>query len=451
MQTFLLEWRLALHSRLASGAVLLLLVLSALAVWSGMAAVADQRAALARIDLAQRDDVAAVAEKYQAGGDAGYAAYSTPHLTVNAPSALAFAAFGQRDVQPFSLRVRLLGLQSQLYESESVNPELAAAGRYDYAFVLVYLAPLFVIALMHDLVTGERESGRLRLLASLPSSSGTLWRRRIALRYGLVLAVLLLPFLVGALLSGASWSGIALFVAASALYVGFWFGLSAYVAGRVRTSAAAAAILLAAFVVLTLVLPAAANAAIDRALPVSKGVQISLAQRQEVHQGWDLPKPETFDKFFRTHPEWRDTSPVTGRFHWKWYYAMHQAGDDAVAPRVAQYRGDMLAREEWAERLGYVLAPVNVQALLHRAADTDLRAQLAYQERVEAFHTRLRQYFYPFIFNDRSFGPAEFAALPRYAGEAREGSIGKDGPLALLVLAALAVFLGLRGVGRAAV
>ncbi|HRL35133.1 MAG TPA: hypothetical protein PLK27_10285, partial [Neisseria sp.] len=27
--------------------------------------------------------------------------------------ALAFAAFGQRDVQPFSLRVRLLGLQSQ--------------------------------------------------------------------------------------------------------------------------------------------------------------------------------------------------------------------------------------------------------------------------------------------------------------------------------------------------
>ena len=94
---------------------------------------------------------------------------------------------------------------------------------------------------------------------------------------------------------------------------------------------------------------------------------------------------------------------------------------------------------------------VNVQALLHRAADTDLRSQLAYQERVEAFHTRLRQYFYPFIFNDRPFGPQEFAALPAYAGDAHEGQVGKDGPLALLVLAALAVLAGLRGVGPAAV
>ena len=39
--------------------------------------------------------------------------------------ALAFAAFGQRDLQPIALRVRLLGLHSQLYESETLNAEQA--------------------------------------------------------------------------------------------------------------------------------------------------------------------------------------------------------------------------------------------------------------------------------------------------------------------------------------
>src|SRR5450830_698303 len=203
MNTLKLELRLALHSRLAAGALVLLLALSLLSVWSGLSATASQRAALERIAAVQRDDVAAVAKNYQKGGEAGLAGYYTPHLTDNPPLPLAFAAFGQRDVQPYSLRVRLLGLQAQLYESESVNPELAAAGRFDFAFVLVYLAPLFVIALMHDLVTGEREAGRLRLLASLPAVAANTWRRRVGLRFGLLWLAALLPVACGALVAGA--------------------------------------------------------------------------------------------------------------------------------------------------------------------------------------------------------------------------------------------------------
>lgn len=443
-----------LHSRLAAGAVALLLLLTSLATWSGLQAVAAQREALHRVVTAQEADVAAVAKKYtaggDAGGDAGYAAYSTPHLTMDPPSDLAFAALGKRDIQPYSLRVRLLGLHSQLYESESVNPDMAAAGRYDFAFVLVYLAPLFVIALMHDLVTSERESGRLRLLQSLPERGGVVWRRRIMLRFVLLLASLLVPFGAGALVSGASASGIAVFAAATALYLAFWFGLATVVAARARTSAAAAAILLAAFVVLTLVTPTVVNAVIVRVVPVSKGVELSLAQRQAVHEGWDIPKPVTFAKFFRNHPEWKDTPPVTGRFHWKWYYAMHQVGDEAVADKVRQYRGDMLLRETWTNRAGLLLASVNVQALLHSLARSDLQAQLDYQDQVSRFHTRLRTFFYPYIFEERQFGPAEFAALPQYTSSSSRGE-NIEAMLALAVLAAGMALAGVRAARRPAI
>ncbi len=389
-------------------------------------------------------DVTQIAAKYKDGDDAGQAAYSTPHLTTNPPAPLAFAAIGQRDLQPYSLRVRLLGLHSQLYESEPVNPELVMPGRFDFAFVLVYLAPLFVIALMHDIVAGEREAGRLRLLVSLPVSARGMWLRRIGLRFLLVWTALLLPLAAGIAIAGAGAGPIAL---VAALYLLFWFGIGGWVAARARTSAGSAAILLACLVGLTMVLPTVVNAAISRMVPVSKGVELALAQRQEVHQGWDLPKPVTFEKFFRTHPEWKDTPPVTGRFHWKWYYAMHQAGDDAVAGRVEQYRRSMLAREDWTRRAGLLLASVNVQVLLHRIAATDLQAQLDYQDGVAAFHARLRRFFYPYFFEERPFGAEDFGKLPVYQAQ----PLHAQAPLgSLLALALLAFTTALWGMARLA-
>ena len=44
------------------------------------------------------------------------------------------------------------------------------------------------------------------------------------------------------------------------------------------------------------------------------------------------------EKFFRTHPEWRHTAPLPSGFHWKWYYAFQQLGDESAAPQVAAYR-----------------------------------------------------------------------------------------------------------------
>jgi len=449
MKNLMFELRQIAHSRLALAAVVLLALLSALSVWTGLQAVHQQQATLERIAASHARDYAAIAAKQlkgkeESGALAGSVGYYLPHLTVNPPAPLAFAAIGQRDLQPSALRVRLLGLHSQLYESEAINPELAMPGRFDFAFVLVYLTPLFVIALMHDLVANEREAGRLRLLASLPAGAANTWRRRVALRYALVCLAALLPLAVGAALAGAGVVGFASVALVATLYLAFWFGLAAWVAARARTSSSSAAILLACLVGLTMILPTLADAAITRLSPVSKGVELALAQRQAVHGAWDIPKPVTFEKFFRSHPEWKDTPPVEGRFHWKWYYAMHQAGDDAVAADVAQYRASLQAREDWTAHVGLLLAPVNVQVLLHRLAASDLQAQLAYQERIGEFHTRLRKFFYPYLFLERGFKRADLEKMPVYESRATGGALAL-GQLAALALLALVVLLtGLR-------
>ncbi len=441
------ELRLVLRSRLGVVSLALLMLLASVAVWSGIAQVARQEATIARVAAEQQRDLAAVAAAHaKPDGDPGYAAYYSFLLTQDAPPPLAFAAIGQRDIQPFVLRVRALGLQQQLYDAEAVNAELALPGVFDWAFALVYLAPLIVIALTHDLVTGEREGGRLRLLLSLPGHG--LWWRRVGLRYALVWAAVALPFAGGALLTAAPVGSAAAMLLVATLYLAFWFGVSLLVGSLVRASSTGAASLIGCWILLTLVLPTLANAAIARAISIGKGVDLTLAQREIVNRGWDIPKAETFERFFVHQPEYRGREGFQGRFHWKWLFAMHQVGDEAVAADAAAYRASLTACETWSARAGYLLPGVSAQGVLHRIADTDQFGQFAYQDSIAAFHGRLRHFFYPYLFADRPFTAADFDRMPSYAPRAPSGSISLPPLLALLAAAGLLLALGGRRIAR---
>lgn len=408
------EARLFLRQKLALPALLLMGILAAASVWAGMAEIARQQETIARIQPKQAEDVAAIAKWVSKDGDAGNAAYYTFHATWDAPSALAFSAIGQRDVAPYILRVRALGLEAQLYESENYNAELALPGRFDWAFVLTYLSPLFVIVLLHDLKSGEREAGRFTLLAAMARDERGLWRRRIVLRIGLLWLALIAPFVLGAVLSGAALGGIALCLLVSAAYFAFWTGLSLWVGLKGWSSVTNAATLAASWLVLTLILPALAHIGINASIPVRQGVELTLEQREKIHGGWDRPKEETMEVFFKAYPEWRDTKAVEGGFHWKWYYAFQHLGDLAAAPQAKAYRRGLEARAEWTARIGVVLPAVGVQTLLHRTAQTDLRAGLAYQDRIRDYHEQLRRFYYPYLFNETQFLEADFEKTPKW-------------------------------------
>lgn len=410
------ELRLLLRSRMAVLTLLLVALLSTAAVVAGMAEVARQRDVIARIQPKQAQDVASIAAWVDKTKDAGSAAYYSFHATWDAPAPLAFAALGLRDVAPYILRVRSLGLEAQLYDGEAFNPELALPGRFDFAFVLVYLTPLFVIALFHDLVSGEREAGRLRMLDAIAGSGRHLWARRVLLRGGLLFVALAVPLAIGAILSHVPGLTLLAVLGLIALYIAFWIGVTLLI-GRLRwTSVANAATLAGLWLVLTLILPTVAHVAINQAIPVGQGVELTLAQREAVNRAWDIPREDTMRAFYANHPEWKDSPPLTAAFHYKWYLAFHQVGDESVAGKVAAYRHGIEARDMAAHNIGWLLPSVGVQSLLARLANTDMQAQLAYQDRIRAFHKRLRNFYYGYLFTDKPFGKADVAKAPRFEG-----------------------------------
>ncbi len=410
------ELRLLLRSRMAVLTLALVALLSTAAVVAGMAEVARQRDVIARIQPKQAQDIASIAAWVNKIKDAGSAAYYSFHATWDAPAPLAFAALGLRDVAPYILRVRSLGLEAQLYDGEAFNPELALPGRFDFAFVLVYLTPLFVIALFHDLVSGEREAGRLRMLDAIAGSGRYLWLRRVLLRGGLLFVALAIPLAVGAILSHVPGLTLLAVLSLIALYLAFWIGVTLLI-GRLRwTSVANAATLAGLWLVLTLILPTVAHVAINQAIPVGQGVELTLAQREAVNRAWDIPREDTMRAFYANHPEWKDSPPLTAAFHYKWYLAFHQVGDESVAGKVAAYRHGIETRDAAAHSVGWLLPSVGVQSVLARLANTDMQAQLAYQDRIRAFHEQLRNFYYGYLFTDKPFGKADFDKAPKFEG-----------------------------------
>lgn len=412
MRALIRETALLFRSRTAVAALIFLTVFSGLSVLSGLQEVSRQQAAIARvIDLQARD---AQAVRVYAGEDAGSAAYYRFHATWDAPSPLAFAALGQRDVSPTILRIRALALEGQIYENEAGNPELALPGRLDFAFVLIYLAPLVLIALLHDLWSSEREAGRLASLRSMPGAKWTIWGARALGRSGLVAAALIGPFLAGAVYSRA---GLVETLAASAIIVAlvaFWSGLALFVAARGQRSATNAATLAAIWFVLTLIAPAGANLAINAATPVPQGAALVRENREAVHDAWDTDRNPTLARFYRTHPEWAGSPPVGIAFDWKWYFAFQQLGDEQVADTSRDYRNSVAERERRAGLASLLLPPIALQRALHRLANSDITAQLAYQERVRAFHKRLRSFYYPYLFKGIPFTPTDFDKAPQF-------------------------------------
>jgi ABC-2 type transport system permease protein len=289
-------------------------------------------------------------------------------------------------------------------------------GRLDFAFVLIYLAPLVLIVLFYDLWSGEREAGRLASLQAIPKARLRVWLPRIAARFILVSEVLVLAFWVGALISGAGLGETIAFTALILALLGFWTLVATLIARGAGSSPTNAAVLASIWFVITLIAPAGSNLVINAMTPIPDGATIMRENREAVHDAWDLDRDATLQRFYKLYPEFATSPPMQRPFEWKWYHAFQHLGDQQVEALSRAYRAGIAKRDARAGLVALALPPIAVQRALHRLARTDMAAQAAYQERIRAYHTQLRTYYYPYLFTAKPFTPAAFDAAPKFEG-----------------------------------
>lgn len=143
-----------------------------------------------------------------------------------------------------------------------------------------------------------------------------------------------------------------------------------------------------------------------------------MTQREAVNDAWDLPKTTTMTAFAERHPQWAAYTAVERPFEWKWYCAFQQVGDQKAQALSQAYTAGRMTRDRLAGWLAITAPPVLLERSLQSLARTDLRASLAYEARVRAFHASLREFYYPKLFRHERFEPAAIEALPHFAVQA---------------------------------
>jgi ABC-2 type transport system permease protein len=408
------EFILIFRQKLVLIAMLLSMSLAALALWNGQTKIDTIRQEIHSAIEAESTRFSKQINQYGHGGEAGETGYYVFHTVYNSPTTWSFISLGNRNFSPHIQRIRLLGLQAQLYDGESHNPEYAVAGNFDFAFVVIFILPLFCIALAHDLCSIERNQNRLTLLQSLAAKPYAFWAKRLFARWFVASASIILPLLICNAFLQLPWLDCLNIGLAVALYALFWVLLSGVLSFYLLNPSTNAILCLNIWLLITILIPSMANILINNATPVIAAAEIALDTRQKTHVAWDLPKPATFDVFFKAYPEWKDTPPVTTRFHYKWYYAFQHVADMSVREAVHQREQALLQRDAKSRALGNALPSVAMQYWLDDLAQNNLKNLFEYRNKITHFHTRLREYFYPYLFNELPFNASDFQNMPNF-------------------------------------
>ncbi len=394
----------------------ILFLLATMTVWNGIALVHSQTILIEQlIDKDKVDRNEALVKQT----DYGSAAYYSFYFTYSSPTPLGFVTLGQRAIYPWKHRIRMLALEGQIYESDTDNPELAFIGKFDFAFLVSVVLPLFVIVMLHDIQAREAKAGRFDLLQVSMHSTHTVWLGRSTVVILGIASAVVLPFVTGALVTQAPVLHAVIVILIILFHILFW-GFVTVKVGAIKPlisqgSARIAALLLGIWVCLTLVVPALGNTLIQRSVSGPSGGDIMLTQREAVNDAWDLPFDATWGPFLNTHPQWQEYTEMSSLFEWKWYYAFQQVGDQKAAKLSNAYRQSLVKKDKYGGYVALLSPSLLTQRLLEKVSETDTKAMLAYEDCVRHFHTRLRTFFYPLLFESPEYSTASYDNLPLFS------------------------------------
>lgn len=388
-----------IRSRAVIIALVLILGIGVTAIVTGRQFLVDEQDAIAQVTARQQQHIQRNVTYHH--DNIGLLLYYIRFAVINAPGNLAAMSIGQRDINPSVQSVTIRNLEAQKYDTDLNNPANLLAGNLDMGFVIIYLFPLLIIAFTFNLYSEETESGTWRMVGVQSPSTGRFLLKKIAIRAAVIYAVMGVLLLASVVVLQLPLNVVLLaWAVLSVLYLLFWFAFCFWIVSLRKSSSANALLLLSAWVVLAILLPAAANNYVTNQYPVPESLSTLIKQRDGYHRKWDVDKKATMDKFYSHYPQFRQYGVPQEEFSYTWYYAMQQMGDDESRTESNAMRHKILQREAASRTLAMGIPTMHAQLLFNDLAGTGLRNHLRFLDHTDRFHEKMRLYFYPKIFSN---------------------------------------------------
>jgi ABC-2 type transport system permease protein len=313
-------------------------------------------------------------------------------------SALGSFAIGQSDLLPAYCRVTSESSATLTASAELQNPHHLLTGRFDLAFVIIYLFPLLILALTYNVLSEEKEGGTLALVLSQPLRLRTLVVVKLVVRTVAILGSIVVLALVATSLTGgsplaaASRPALALWLLAVTAYGLFWLGLALVVVSIGRASSTNAMLLASVWLILVIVLPALLNLVVTSTYPIPSRVEMIQALREASDEA-NGRGSALLAAFYEDHPDLAAAGPQnTAEFNVV-RLAVDAEVERRIAPVLARYEAQFEAQRNWVTRLRPLSPAVLMQAALNDISGTGTHRHARFVSQVRAYQDRWRRYF----------------------------------------------------------
>ncbi|MDC6364572.1 MULTISPECIES: DUF3526 domain-containing protein [Flavobacteriaceae] len=340
-----------------------------------------------------------------------------PRVAAMDSKPMAFISTGQADMFTHYVKPAVSGDDFALKFTEMTSPVQLLFGSFDLAFVIIYLLPLLIIAFSYNVLSAEKESGSLRLLASQPIGIQNWVLQKLGLRFFwlslLVVGSLLVVFFS---LGLNPFDDTPVFLSLLGLilaYMLFWFAIAFVVNLWVGSSAKNAVALLGLWVVFVLLVPSVLNQLGNTLYPMpSRNLMINEMRtlKAEVTKKQD----EILDNFLRDHPEYAINDTTQNRSFWHGYMASQKLIHEELSPLVNSYEEQLQNQQGWIDKFKWISPTILAQESLNKMAGTSKKDYEEYRKQVVDFAEKWRGHFIPFLYNNQSFSQADYDALPSF-------------------------------------
>jgi ABC-2 type transport system permease protein len=310
------------------------------------------------------------------------------------PKPLAPLAAGQLDILPYYGKVTLTTMEP-LRDNTLENPLMQVSGSFDFAFVLVWLVPLFIIVMGYNMISSERERGTYSLLQSQPVSIRSILIQKMIFRFLLVFGIIILSLLVWSVLFGIDLfniQGLQL-IGVISFYAAFWFALCALF-NQFRASSAVNAVgLTGLWVIFLLIIPSIISLIVTSLHPVPSRA-LWITEQRTIQQAVEAEGDDLFDLWVVDHPEEfveGDTPQFYNTWMRRFVWAQTIAEREQEAER--QFEAPRERQAQLASRMRVFSPPMTLQAWLERKAGTDTDRLRSLEFEMRSFQQEWQEFF----------------------------------------------------------
>ncbi|MBL8628386.1 MAG: ABC transporter permease subunit [Rhodospirillaceae bacterium] len=330
--------------------------------------------------------------------NAGAVGSETESFAVLPPTGLAALSIGQSDLNLNYIPVSMKNIIDATKDNEIENPVNLKAGSFDIAFVIIFLLPIFIMAMSYDLLSSEKERGTLAMVMSHPISLRKLMASKLVSRIAILLAVVI-AFGVGAVMAVGSelnqaetWARFGFWLGATVLYSIFWFALAVLVNAAGKSSATNGIVLAGSWLAFVVVIPTIVSVVTSTLYPAPSRLDFIAASR-EAQTAAEFERMKALDQYYYDHLELVPGGEDKANDFLTLSLANNASIEKAIKPLYDEFQNQLNRQEDAVTKFQFVSPAIMMQLAMNEVAGTSADRYENFMKQVFKFHAQWGEFF----------------------------------------------------------